>query len=254
MHSMFSIVGENFFEFPGIDAVCHRIMHIAPRDDLGDFDIRFGTNYIVDKLYDAAVTGLDMYLGAALEKTARGVRAKLVGMGFECFAHRRLAKGGVFKVRELLPDPSAPGHTVDSRFRPREPQVFRRHADVCAADLGPDTYGCMPDGYPAVDALAWADGADKSHLYMFQMTVNPDHGITTARLLEVLHAMKVMPKEACLFWVVPQDMFEDFPVQVFKNTTGEERSKGLPEGLGFLKQLVLAIDLTSEVQRKGKDG
>lgn len=215
-------------------------MHLVPRHEFKRFHVQFGSTFIMEKLRGIAAAELDNYLGAMMKKTERALLAEVARQGFESFAHRRLAPGGQFEVRHFS-DSLTASYQLD--IPERKAKEFRRHAEVARNALQPGTYGCMPDSYPAVDAMAWADAACKS-LDLFQMTVSVDHGMSAAKLAGVLKAMGANAKDAKLFWVVPSDMFDDFPPQACYNVDGGLRKAvGTPSILSDLKQFVLAVPL-----------
>ena len=234
--------GHSLLHLKGSDIMCHRLLHIIPSGDFREFHIRCGSKYIMDKLYDHGALELDRFLRHAMEKTHRTLVARLASQGFEAFAHRQLARGGHFQVRHLEPVTStAPSKLSIPR---REDRLFLHRSDVSRDSLLFGSYGCLPDGYPAVDGLAWAD-ADKTALDIFQMTVGSDHGMSVARLAQVLQMMKVDSRSVRLFWVVPEDVFEQFPRQPWLNLDGTVRKTAIPKELSELSQFVLAIGMGS---------
>ena len=236
------VEGHSFLDLKTPGIMCHRLLHIIPTEDFRAFNIRFGSKYIMDKLYAHAAVELDKFLRHAMEKTRRALVAKLASQGFEALAHRQLAQGGDFQVRPLEPATL----TAPSKLSmpPREDRLFLRRSDVSRDSLLFGSYGCLPDGYPAVDGLAWAD-ADKTALDAFQMTVDSGHGMSVARLAQVLKTMQVDSRRVRLFWVVPSDVFDEFPRQPWLNVDGTVRQTPLPKELSELSQFVLAIPVGS---------
>lgn len=238
-----SIVGESFFELKGEDHVCHRLLHLIPAGDFEGFDVQFGSKFIMEKLHERAANELDTFLLQALSKSQRTLTAGLARQGFECLAHRLLAKGGEFQVRPLVKSQQAVSFRLG--FPPRDDKLFIHIRDVTRDSLPWDMYGCMPDSYPAVDGMMWAKN-DKTELDLFQMTVSPRHGMSVPNLSHVFEIMDIDAQQAKLYWVVPSDMFGDFPVQSWKNADGSTRQTGLPSNLRELQQFVLAIPVGTE--------
>ena len=234
--------GHSLLHLKGSDIMCHRLLHIIPSGDFREFHIRCGSKYIMDKLYDHSALELDRFLRHAMEKTHRTLVARLACQGFEAFAHRQLTRGGDFQVRHLEPVTStAPSKLSIPR---REDRLFLHRSDVSRDSLLVGSYGCLPDGYPAVDGLAWAD-ADKTALDVFQMTVDSGHDMSVARLVRVLKTMQVDSRRVRLFWLVPSDVFDEFPRQPWLNVDGTVRQTPLPKELSELSQFVLAIPVGS---------
>ena len=237
--------GHSFLDLKTPGIMCHRLLHIIPTEGFTAFNVRFGSKYIMDKLYAHAAVELDRFLRHAMEKTHRALVAKLASQGFEALAHRQLAQGGDFQVRPLEPATSTAPPKLS--IPPREDRLFLHRSDVSRDSLPFGSYGCLPDGYPAVDGLAWAD-VGKTALDIFQMTVDLDHGMSAARLARVLQTMQVDPQRVQLFWVVPSDVFDGFPRQPWINVDGTVRQNAPPGGLGELSQFVLAIPVGSAPQ------
>ena len=240
MHRSLTVIGAGFFELKGGNYICHRLLHLVPVDGFDQFTLRFGSKFIMEELHKCAAGELDKFLRLALSKDRRTLTAELARQGFEFFAHRLLAKGGQFKVRQLGVESAAPAVV---RFPVRNDAHFRRKDEVNVDNLAPDVYACMPDGYHAVDGMAWASPGGKTDLDLFQMTVSERHGMVASNLASVLKTMRADALHARLFWVVPSDMFEDFPVQTWKKADGSVLLSRPPAGLDELQQFVLAIDV-----------
>ena len=95
--------GHSFLDLKTPGIMCHRLLHIIPTEGFTAFNVRFGSKYIMDKLYAHAAVALDKFVRHAMEKTRRALVAKLASQGFEALAHKQLAEGGDFQVRPLEP-------------------------------------------------------------------------------------------------------------------------------------------------------
>lgn len=206
----------------------------------------------MEMVHEQAAAEVDRFLGAAMQKSKRLLCAEIARQGFESLAHRRLAQGGMFQVRPLG-EPGA-GGAHEQTVPERKAKVFNHHAEVTRDELRPDMYGCMPDSYPAVDGMAWTDMKTATGLCCFHMTVSLKHGMSASKLAGVVKAMGVEPQNVHLFWVVPSDMFAEFPVQPWLNAKGESELQVQPPViLQGLEQYVLAVPLLYVASEKAAE-
>jgi len=205
----------------------HRLVHIIT-DDFCTFGCEFGSHYIYEELMRRAEGAAEAECEHFLNTTKCGnIMAAARGHVFELYAHRKLCREKSVEVRSIrdkrilrtlvLSDGS--GSMATQRFRSVE-------------EMRPGLY-CVPlNGRFAVfDSFVPPTIA-------FQMTVSLDHGLN----LEGLEALLKRCRDLrTIVWVVPEDIYDDFPRQSFKKGKTVVKKGDVSPRVAALEQVVLKI-------------
>jgi hypothetical protein len=155
---------------------------------------------VVFKLFDQQRLALQGLLVASAASPQLGT---FRGMLWEGYAHRALAAGGEFRVRNL-----DTGVGTELRI-PVALTVFFTSLDQVNS-RGTNVYSLpVSKRLAAVDALKQDD-------MLFQITINEEHGVNGTGLLAAVEQLRA-PAAACrLYFVVPPDKFASFTKQRIK--------------------------------------
>ncbi|KAK3806776.1 MAG: hypothetical protein J3Q66DRAFT_375100 [Benniella sp.] len=220
-------------------AISSRILHRWPTDDHSDFEFRWASEHIQKAIYDK----LDQQSWRkVLEMIVRAEGGE--GLFFEYVAHI-LRKGGyTFEIKELAEN-ATPGR-LEIPKRPTV-NVYQRAADFRELGKKEGTlYIPATPNFPCIDA---ALGADK----LFQMTMSQDHPIKQTPFKEIIDAIREgFGGTLNLYFVVPEERFENFKRQSYLNNDGLV-SKAVPQEVQAVKQFALKFCLQS-AYRGGSPG
>jgi hypothetical protein len=150
------------------------------------------------------------------------------GYALERVAHRKLASGGIFKVRRLHEDGvETAEQTVN--FRPLDTIEFDKLEDIQAdvkAYLKPKSKTLT-----VVDAVSIRKTDEETG---FQMTVSLSHRAKHQRVKEILEKLSIKkPRIFRLYFVVPEDKFVEFQFQKYLKARGQ----GTMKAIGVVKQV-----------------
>lgn len=207
----------------------HSIVHLEIGKDLTSWQFCFASQRVCDYILDRKADRAEQACRDFLASHTDSVFSSLRGQIFESYAHRKLAKGGQFPLRNLT-DHS----TQNLDMPPRQLTRFDHLKEAVASPSFADAY-LVPNAknFPVIDALAGGDG--------FQMTVSTDHGCVASQMENI---KKDWPGFQRLIFVVPTDMAATYPQQKF-TTLGGKECKSLPVSIRNIPQFVLGLDLSS---------
>lgn len=195
-------------------AASHQLVHMIVQAPYDDYAVILGSPYIINALLSRFVgkqrSSIESFLDATSEQSAL---ASMRGQVFEAYAHRILAAGGDFKVRNLSDGLESVLHLEKSTV-----QYFWGMDDLPATlDKFQAEYLIPRQGtFPAVDALS------QQPLMLLQMTVSPSHDVSINgldKLVSCLDArMAAVPRVNVydLVFVVPAELYDGFSLQEFK--------------------------------------
>jgi len=222
----------------GPDDITHRVIHIGVVDD-GTYltpRLRFASEYVASKLLDRFATHernrlLNFLRAAEAEGSVAGLRGHL----FEHWAHRTIAAGGNFRMRDLRT-----GNETWIRLPQLVTEVFRTLGTL-AVQPG-RYYRPWQRNLAAVDALALPRNGPA---LLLQMTVGSTHP-TKAAGVEAVQERLQPGAPVSLVFAVTEDHFDDFEEQVF---VGQD-DRRLPANarlrrLTAIPQFALLVPLTS---------
>ncbi|KAF9899309.1 hypothetical protein BX616_003105 [Lobosporangium transversale] len=217
------------------DSLCYssRLLYRYPTEDHERFKLVWASNYIMEKVYDAAD---DNTWNEILNRLANGRVGEDRGAMFELYMWHMLRIGNrCFQARNLDDSTEI---TIDIKGSPKVKwfNTLEYHEDKMQGSLwipNSKTFGC-------VDMLLAPN-------YLIQVTTNKDHGIKSESLKALLKSMREKKwirssKEVAIIFVVPQDQTKEFKKQNFKTETDGVDPKPTKELLD-VKQYIMGIDL-----------
>ena len=184
----------------------HMLLHlkVVKNGEYNDVNIRFASDYVMKRFTEkrnasqnsTAEEFVNNVIGIPSLGTARGDL-------FEILAHQKLVKGGTFTIRKL-----DSGQTLSIRLDQKETVEIRKVKDISAHREQSCYLKPVGKNFVAVDAII-------PPAMGFQMTVNVDHPVKIDGLKNILTALSC--NEFQLYFVVPKDIFEEYPPQHYHN-------------------------------------
>jgi len=202
--------------------VVHRLLHLLPTSDYSECVLQFASTWVFKRLCEDSTGRILDEAEVFLRSDHAACYAALSGQIFEAFAHRKLAAGGSFLVRELTS-----GRESQEIIPPLPQQTI-----TTLADLQPDAYGI-----PKARNFAVADAVVLPHR-AYQMTVSASHPIKGAHLEQFVKAWERVE----LYFVVPEQRYNAFQEQTYVTNQGKAFQKA-PKYFGEVKQYVLCMPL-----------
>ena len=219
-----------------LDSAAHRLIHLHVDGDFhSNLYYTFASEYIANlvyfNLYQTKRTELLQFLAVSHGLSAVGV---LRGILFERHAHSMISKGGIFRIRELYhPDLNIPlTKTIDKKFDPLQEFLFDNDLDVQASNF---YFRPKITNYESVDSFA------KPNL-LFQITGANKHPCKQNGIHKVLNLLG-NPSDPMLFFIVPNDCFQNFKYQKYEDNTGHIMQEPTYKNVKKVKQFVLEIIL-----------
>jgi hypothetical protein len=243
-----------------------RIFHRWPTVDCKSFEYRWASEYIMTRIYER----LDKQSWQSLLEAA--IRDDTPGIAYEAFAAHIFRKGGhTFEVKEL-----GKAAALDHLTIPERPPVtiYRKAADLSALRNGQTLYMPATPNFPCIDA---ALGPNK----LFQLTLSRKHPIKQAEFEKIVNSIlspttsssssstlplttsstsstssSTLPLTTSstssstssstlnLYFVVPEDKFQDYTVQKYLTVDGKI-SNQVPKIVQDVKQFALKFNLKS---------
>jgi hypothetical protein len=197
----------------------HRVLHLLTSAPYVEVQIDFGSDFIRARIADLLLSRQKTELFSFVTRVSDPVYAQLRGCFFEALAHERLAAGGTFPTRLLIPRVAGLqgqlpvtssltlGQMQTQRFPGTDPSALRLLLSCAPGDY------CRPlaDTFPVLDALILPN-------VLLQMTVSDSHSVNEAKLAGILDALKITGTVELLF-VVPPDKYNEFKAYNFKDPT-----------------------------------
>ena len=203
-------------------------------EDVGELPYRevvvtFASLWVFEQLADKWELDDNMAMENFVRQTA-GVSEMGGARGYalERIAHRKLAQGGKFKVRQL-DENGTKTEPVIVEFKPLPTLEFDKLEEI---KVDEDAYGKPKSkSFAVVDALSFRVLGKKTD--GFQMTTSHDHSPKHQRLKELLDAAGIKTCDTfCLYFVVHEDKFDDYKFQKYRKT-----GKGYMKARGVVKQV-----------------
>lgn len=217
----------------------HKLLHIIVEKPYVNFHVSFGTQHIADEVTQRLATERGAALEHLLRTATNPVMADIRGTLFEGYAHRRLAQGGVFKVRELFQD-SKLGAETELALPPSRLCAISKMEEIDTFQDG-DYLKPSVSNFPAVDSIRLPD-------IWFQMTVSRSHPVKHALVRTILDHFSGNVR---LYFVVPPDIFDDFKWQPIVNLGGGQPS-AVPSFMNRVSQHVLRLPLGGSMARRSR--
>lgn len=207
----------------------HRIFILDVKNDYSDSELKISTPHIRKRVYDTIMQKkreeTRMFIFGSKDKNT-----SLRGDLFEEEAHQMLSKGGTFNVRKLSDNEEESVH-----FSKMEIESFTLKKVPSNKFLVPD----IPN-FPSIDSISTAHTPAA-----FQCTVAPTHPVKVMGLKLVLKALKdakISTTGFRLYFVVPDDKYENFKKQKYINDKGDPHG-AVPRNINAIEQYALCISL-----------
>jgi hypothetical protein len=214
--------------------VAHRLVHMHVGSNFMTTTYRFASDYVLDTVYQELYKTKRQKL-LTFMSVSHGIAefAQLRGQLFERHAHAVLARGGPFRTRSLETNTEK-----TLALEPLSELLFDTDEQVATstnAYLRP-----RRANYASIDSLI------KPNL-LFQMTVGTTHPCKQAGLRDVLNLLG-NPTEPHLYFVVPDDCFQEFTHQSYQDSQNKILRKPTFSNVKKIRQFVLTINLSSDHQ------
>ncbi len=213
------------------DDVSHKLVHMVVNGNYDGYHMNWASTSVARLCAEKFERECQRELRQFLARSeGLGPLGALRGHLFEGFAHNILQLGGTFDIRSL-----EKGTTSQLQLAPTTERTIFRYSDL--RSLTHNDYGRpLAKNFESVDAVIAPNMA-------FQITVNKHHGIKTNGVIKLhneLQALQNPIQPLQVYFVVPQEVFADFPKQSFKDQDDKNTAKP-PE---YVHQYVLKIQLT----------
>jgi hypothetical protein len=231
--------------------IAHRLIHIVPSDDYKRVTLKFGSQKNCDAFVSQYYATCENRFINFIETQTDAVYANLRGQLFEAYAHRLIASGGEFKVRELTTGKNiestsiilAKAHT--EYFSDMSSCVSSSSSSSSSVSGSGSNHGNDPKYFiPISKSFAVIDSFSGAGL--FQMTVSSDHPMIKNHLEEYLKILKLTNPP--FYFVVPEDKFDSFEEQPYHSTKNTVLKKQDP----IVQQFALCIPTMSAPQSNKK--
>ncbi|CAG8532928.1 10980_t:CDS:2 [Cetraspora pellucida] len=205
----------NSFDKDGMptDSISGRLVHIYVKSNFSVPLYRFASpmisNELIRRYPDKARRSVRNFITSSYKHPmATGFRGNL----FEDYSHLELQKGGKFRVRCL---------NDNSEAKVRHIKEMECKWFSTLGDAHKEFYN-----RPILKTFASIDSfsLDNNTLNLYQMTVSGEHGMKIKGLEDLCHLLtwREDVNYFNLYFVVPQDIFETFPLQKYKTTKYED--------------------------------
>ena len=193
----------------------HKLIKLVPDSDFlyKHTSLDFLSSYVQGKLVEKSMKYAEHEFIGKLSQLDKGnLFASFRGHCFESFAHCRIRAGGTFKVRRI--DVNSPVSRTLTIPKFKEQVVFYDLKKVVNNNV---YYKPWSRTFAAVDAISLPDKT-------FQMTVSENHDEKYEGIMKIKEKLK----EFKLYFVVPEDIFENFKEQNYvkkKKVTDKQAAK-----------------------------
>jgi len=231
--------------------IAHRLIHIVPSDDYKRVTIKFGSQKICDAFVSQYYDTCESRFISFINTKTDAVYANLRGQLFEAYAHRLIASGGIFNVRELTSGKNQKSKIV--KFPKADTEYFSdmsscvscSSSSSSSSSVSGSNHGNDPKYFiPISKSFAVIDSFSDAGL--FQMTVSSDHPMIKNHLEEYLKILKLTNPR--FYFVVPEDKFDSFKYQPYHSTKNTLLKKQDP----IVSQFALCIPTMSALQSHKK--
>ena len=183
---------------------CHRILHYITDVSYTKSETDFASTHVEEQIYNSLSKHKQENLYRFLFESAGTPDVAVIrGKMFERLCHQLLPRGGEFTIRKLGKTKGTPSQT---RLQKRTSTSFHKLSELRAG------YYMVPSSkrFPSVDAIVPPDIG-------YQMTVSKDHRENVNGINDVVDACGCQSLR--LYFVIPKDLFNDFPMQHYKKGT-----------------------------------
>lgn len=177
-----------------------------------EITLRFASDYVKELVTDRLAERIRERL---LEQTMAGIGSSLLGISFEYMAHKILRNGGNFDVRPLDEysnyDPDAiidlPKQSISLYFK-------KKKVDEINDGM---YYQAWEKNFPSLDSLIAPNK-------VFQMTIAKDHPIKMSGMKTLCNKFGGKSADHLIYYyfVVPEHLYDDYQVQKFVNSDGDD--------------------------------
>ncbi|CAG8704734.1 2867_t:CDS:2, partial [Cetraspora pellucida] len=216
------------------DSISGRLVHIYVKSNFSVPSYRFASpmisNELIRRYQDKTSRSVRNFIISSHEHPmAAGFRGNL----FEDYSHLELQKGDKFRVRCLNDNSEVKGRNI----KEMECKWFSTLGDAHEEFYNRP----ISKTFASIDSFS----LDNNTLNLYQMTVSEEHGVKIKGLenLRRLLTWREDVNNFNLYFVVPWDIFETFPLQKYK-TTKYEDCKRIPKWINEkITQYALEINL-----------
>jgi hypothetical protein len=200
--------------FDSAEHLSHKIFQIRSDENFSFAGLDFVSTWVRDRVIMLACRRERSNIMQFVRSTAGvGPLGTIRGSAFEGLCHKILRSGQRFEGRELGRGVLKP-KKLSLPFPCVEEKIFRDFADIHGAADG-EYLRPISKGLKAVDALQKPNN-------LFQMTVGSKHPVHASGLVEAINALGSQG-QVNLFFVLPNDLFEEFEEQAyFRPNPGDE--------------------------------
>ncbi|GBC03489.1 hypothetical protein RclHR1_05140023 [Rhizophagus clarus] len=225
---------------PKGDSISGKLIHLDVDSSFTNMKYRFATNELASNLIDEYES-----------KTRNSIRNFIVcgrdfpetasfrGHLFEDYSHRKLCKGGSFKVRCLM-------ENVVTEITEKDIIERKNSIYTTLEDIREDCYN-RPKSKSniSVDSFVYKDD---NTLDLYQITISTNHGIKVHGLREIRNFLG-KHRVINVYFVVPSMIFKSYPFQDYQTVRGKKMKK-LPKWIDNITQYALEIDMQGSEQCK----
>jgi hypothetical protein len=226
----------------------HLIHYLVDEKEFKKVGIDFATVYIA-KLWmeKQEVKCRDDLVMFVKSSEGLGTAGALRGHLHEGYAHHILSLGGEFQIRDLT------SHVVSTLVLPRSSDIsglrWKRVDKLHNLPIGLYAYPAIKN-FGAIDSLIILPKNNSlktsTAICLFQMTVSDSHPIAGQSLQDTLAVLAknqncLGAKTVYLFWVLPQDRFNAFSVQGFKDASMNNDLTRIPSLVKNVHQCALLL-------------
>lgn len=217
----------------------HKLLHIIVEKPYIRYHVSLGTMYIADKVVQKLANEQKDAFELFLRTSTSPLMAKVRGILFEEYAHRRLSPGGVFKIKQLVESAGA-GEERELELLASVVCSIREVKDIAPFQQG-DYLKPSISNFPLVDSILYPDK-------WFQMTVSQKHPVSHVLAKKILDQIPG-DVHVSLYFVVPPDVYDDFQWQPIVESN-KRRSTVVPSFMTRVTQHVLMLPLGSSEARR----
>ncbi|KAF0480809.1 crinkler CRN family protein [Gigaspora margarita] len=215
------------------DAVSGRLVYLEVDISFTNAVYRFASREVYNKItknyeHKMRKNARDLILSCDRLPKINGFRGNL----FEDFAHLELQRGGTFRVRCLNNN----SKIIEKKINKLSANIF-----TTLDEARKECYNIPKSKtFASIDSFS----LDKNDLALYQITVSKTHGIKIKGLNDLNRSLTWVKNanNINIYFVVPSDIFETFPLQKFK-TAKDEDSQKIQGWSNRITQYALEIDL-----------
>ncbi|KAG2431995.1 hypothetical protein HYH02_013067 [Chlamydomonas schloesseri] len=220
----------------GLDT-SHRVIHIKTDSSYSKRLLEFASRWVAERFMNKAAAE-DEY---GLVSLVNGSQDTFRGLMHEVWMHRTLPKGGEFTIAPVKLTGGTPKLVREAEYTlklpPCKEEVFEEVVDLARKGCEEGVYyKPVSARLPLVDSLLRVGGV----MNLFQMTVSPDKPVDFAKLEGLLGDLGITPQqEARLIFVVPEDIYPNFKINVKTGECGQKKASPTAPALATRPKLCI---------------